>query len=479
MTRLLALLALLAFVSPTPTHAADRPPNVILMLIDDMGWTDLGCYGSKYYETPHIDSLAKDGMRFTRAYSACTVCSPTRAAILTGKYPARLHITDWIAGHQRPNAKLKIPDWQKWLPLKEETLAERLRSTGYATASIGKWHLGGPEFYPETQGFDKNIAGTAGGSPPSYFSPYKIETLADGPNKEFLTDRLGQEAIHFIEANKAKPFFIYMPHYAVHTPIMGKPDVVAKYQAKRAVGGHTNPVYAALVESVDDCVGAMRAKLSELGLAENTIFIFTSDNGGLNKSVSANGWSVGPTDNSPSRLGKGSAFDGGVHIPLIIAWPGKIKASSLCDAPVISCDHYPTLLELTRTADAAGHKADGESLVPVLTQQGSLKRDTIYWHYPHYHPGSATPYSAVREGDWRLIEFHEDKHVELYNTRLDPGEADNLAYTNREKATALTHKLHTWLSETGAQMPEPNPAYDPEKSWGGNGKKGKGKGKAP
>jgi arylsulfatase A len=475
MSRLLALLALLAFHSPQ-LIAADRPPNVIFMLIDDMGWTDLGCYGSKYYETPNIDALASDGMRFTRAYSACTVCSPTRAAILTGKYPARLHLTDWIAGHERKLAKLKIPEWQKWLPLEEETLAERLHSAGYATASIGKWHLGGPDYWPTKQGFDINIGGTAAGQPPSYFSPYKIETLPDGADKEFLTDRLGQEANRFIEANKAKPFFIYMPHYAVHTPIMGKPEVIAKYQAKRATGGHYNPVYAALVESVDDCVGAMRAQLRELGLAEDTIFIFTSDNGGLNKSVSAKGWSVGPTDNSPSRLGKGSVFEGGVHIPLIVAWPGKIKGGTISDEPVISCDHYPTLLALTGSADAEGHITDGASLAPLLTQTGSLQRDAIYWHYPHYHPGSATPYSAVLAGEWRLVEFHEDHHVELYNTRLDPGEADNLAYSNPATATALTTQLHDWLKATNAQMPEPNPAYDPEKSWGGEGKaKGKDK----
>jgi arylsulfatase A-like enzyme len=246
--------------------AADTPPNIIVMLIDDMGWTDLGCYGSKYYETPNIDQLAKDGMRFTQAYSACTVCSPTRAAMLTGKSPARLHLTDWIAGHKPENPRLLIPDWTMQLPLREETIAERLKTRGYATASIGKWHLGGEEFYPTKHGFDANIGGTQGGSPPSYFSPYKIATLPDGPEGEFLTDRLTDEAVKFIEKNKTKPFFVYLPHYAVHTPIMGKPDVIAKYQAKPAAGGHSNPVYAALVESVDDGVGKLRAKLEELQL---------------------------------------------------------------------------------------------------------------------------------------------------------------------------------------------------------------------
>ncbi len=460
------ILLIIALISAPITRAADQKPNVILMLIDDMGWTDLGCYGSKYYETPHIDKLAADGVRFTQAYSACTVCSPTRAAVLTGKYPARLHITDWIAGHNRPGARLKIPDWKKELPLEEETIAERLRSAGYATASIGKWHLGGPAFWPEAQGFDRNIAGTDGGSPPSYFSPYKIKTLTDGPEGEFLTDRLTSEAIGFIEKSKDKPFFIYMPHYAVHTPIMGKKEVIAKYQAKRADGGHCNPVYAALVESVDDSVGRLRAKLDELKLTQTTIFIFTSDNGGLSGTVNGGGWKRGPTDNSPSRWGKGSAFDGGVHIPLIVSWPAKVKAGATCDVPVISCDHYPTLLEATGVPAKDGQTIDGESLMPLLTQTGNLKRDAIYWHYPHYHPGSATPYSAIREGDWKLIEWFEDSHVELYNLKRDIGEMDNVAPVHTEIASRLVGKLHTWRTGAGAQLPTANPQYNAERSWG-------------
>lgn len=450
----------------TPALAADRKPNVILMLIDDMGWTDLGCYGSKYFETPHIDLLAADGMRFSQAYSACTVCSPTRAAIMTGKYPARLHVTDWIAGHNRPNARLKIPEWTKQLPLEEETLAERLKTAGYATASIGKWHLGEEPFWPEHQGFDRNIAGTGGGSPPSYFSPYKIKTLPDGPDGEFLTDRLTVEACSFIEANKDRPFFVYLPHYAVHTPIMGKKEVIAKYQAKPAVSGHSNPVYAALVESVDDSVGRLRAKLAELNLTNDTLLIFTSDNGGLSGTVNGQGWRRGPTDNSPSRWGKGGAYDGGVHIPLIISWPGKIKPGSVCDVPVISCDHYPTVLEAAGVPVKPGQVIDGESLVPLLTQAESLKRDAIYWHYPHYHPGSATPYSAIREGDWKLIEWFEDGRIELYNLTRDVGEMDNLAPVRTELASRLHEKLKMWREKVGAQLPTTNPDYDPEKSWG-------------
>ncbi len=466
LTFLLAL-GLLAF---SPVQA--RQPNVIFMLIDDMGWTDLGCYGSKYYETPNIDKLAKDGMRFTEAHSACTVCSPTRSAIMTGKYPARTHITDWIAGHDRPFAKLKIPDWRKYLPLEEETIAKRFKSAGYSTISIGKWHLGGPEYWPEHQGFDINVGGMDIGSPPSYFSPYKIKTLPDGPEGEFLPERLTGEAVKFIDGHKDQPFFIYFPHYAVHTPINAKKEIIAKYQAKRAVGGHSNPVYAGLVESVDDSVGVLRAKLEELGLGKDTIFIFTSDNGGLSQMVNGKGWSRGPTDNSPARLGKGSAYEGGTRIPLIVTWPGQIKAGSECKEPVISCDHYPTLLELTGIADAAGHQSDGQSMAALLRETGSFQRESIYWHYPHYHPGSATPYSAVRQGEWKLVEFFEDMHAELYNLRRDPGESDNVARENPDQVKAMVANLHAWRDSVGAQIPVPNPNYNPEKAWDGKGTEG-------
>jgi arylsulfatase A-like enzyme len=443
--------------------AQDRPPNVVLMLVDDMGWTDIGCGGSKYYETPNIDQLAKDGMRFTDAYSACTVCSPTRAAILTGKSPARLQITDWIAGHERPFARLTIPEWTKYLPLEEETLAEKLKAKGYATASIGKWHLGGPAFYPEKQGFDVNIGGTDRGSPPSYFSPYGIATLSDGPKGEFLTDRLTSEAINFMEENKEKPFFIYLPHYAVHTPIQAKPEVVAKYQKKAPSRGHSDPVYAALVESVDDSVGRLRAALEKLALRENTLFIFTSDNGGLSHLVNAKGWSRGPTDNSPARLGKGSAYDGGVRVPFIAVWPEVIPQGEKCDVPVISYDVLPTVLAAVSGTEVKSQGVDGESLMPLLTQKDLIKRGAIYWHYPHYHPGSATPYSATREGDWKLIEFYEDSRVELYNLRRDPGETQNMAEVDGDVTERLLKQLHQWRADVGAHEPEGNPDFDPER----------------
>jgi len=391
-------------------------------------------------------------MRFNQAYSACTVCSPTRAAILTGQYPARLHVTDWIAGHVQPFARLKVPDWTMHLPLETTNLARLLKPVGFASASIGKWHLGGPAFYPEKQGFDVNIAGTAAGQPPSYFAPYRIATLREGPTGEFLSDRLTDEALKFIEKNKNRPFFLYLPHYAVHTPLMAKRHVIEKY--KKKADPHApqhNAVYAGLVESVDDSIGHIMQKLEELKLASNTIVIFNSDNGGL----------IGSTVNLGLRAGKGSSYEGGVRVPLIAKWPGVTKAGSVCETPVISVDYLPTILEMTGVKDGSKQPLDGESLGPLLKQAGSLKRDAIYWHYPHYHPGGATPYGAVRQGDFKLIEFYEDNHVELYNLKDDLAEKNDLAKTMPDQAAALRRKLHQWRASVGAQLPAPNPDYRP------------------
>ncbi len=448
------LALLLAAVLADPLLAAGvEKPNIVLILVDDMGWTDLGCFGSTYYETPNIDRLARQGMRFTDAYSACTVCSPTRGCVLTGQYPARLHITDWIPGHARPKAKLRVPDWMMHLPLETTNLGRSLHSAGYATASVGKWHLGHEEYWPEKQGFDLNIAGCHMGQPPSYFAPYKIPTLTEGPRGEFLSERLTTEALGFIERNKDRPFFLYFPHYAVHTPLMGKPEVVAKYKKKADPNApHHNPTYAALVESVDDSVGRILEKLDELKLEGRTLLIFTSDNGGLLRS----------TSNVPLRAGKGSAYEGGVRVPLIIKWPGVTAPGSVCRTPVISADHFPTLLALSGAASDPRHVVDGESIEPLLRQSGGLKRDTLYWHYPHYHPGGATPYGAIRERDFRLVEFYEDNHVELYNLADDIGETRDLATTLPDQAAALRRKLHDWRDRVGAQMPTPNPDFDPK-----------------
>jgi arylsulfatase A len=443
--------------APFARAAAARPPNVIVILVDDLGWADLGCYGSTFHQTPNIDRLAHAGVRFTQAYSACTVCSPTRASLLTGKYPARVHLTDWIAGHSRPDAKLRVPDWTKYLPTNEWTLAKSFKSAGYATASIGKWHLGGPEFYPTQQGFDLNIGGTDRGQPPSYVSPYKIATLPEGPPGEFLTDREAAEACRFIETNRARPFFIYLPHYAVHQPIAGKPEVVAKYRAQaRPDSPQHNATYAALLESVDDALGRIRAKLDELNLADHTIIIFTSDNGGL-----ILGGQNAPTSNAPLRSGKGSPYEGGVRVPLIVHWPGQLKAGSVSEVPVMSLDLYPTILEMTSLKDARGHTADGVSLVPVLHGARSLRRDALYWHYPHYHPGGATPYGAIRRGDFKLLEFFEDGRLELYDLKKDPFEQHDLASEQSATARRLQRRLALWRETVDAQMPTPNPNYKP------------------
>lgn len=451
--RALLALALALLISPL-ARAAGRPTNVVLILIDDFGWTDLSCYGSTFYETPNVDRLATQGMRFTNAYSACTVCSPTRASLMTGLYPARLHLTDWIAGHKRPFAKLNVPDWTMHLDLEQPNLAKTLKAHGYATASIGKWHLGGPEYYPEKQGFDLNLGGTDKGQPPTYFSPYKIPNLPDGPEGEFLSDRLTNEAIKFITANKDKPFFLYLPHFAVHQPIAAKKDVIEKYKKKAdATAPQHNPIYAGLVESVDDSVGAIVKGLDDLKLADDTLLIFASDNGGL----------LPVTSNLGIRAGKGSAYEGGIRTPLIVRWPGHVKPGTTSDTPVITADYYPTILAALGFDDVPNHKPDGTSILPVLTGAGGLNRSALYWHYPHYHPGGATPHSAVRDGDLKLIEFFEDNHLELYDLKADPKEEHNLATERPQDAQRLHAELQKWRADVGAQLPTPNPNYDPAK----------------
>jgi arylsulfatase A-like enzyme len=450
---------LLTLVFVTASHAAERPDgklNVVLILADDLGWTDLACYGSDLYETPHLDQLAKHGLCFTQAYSACTVCSPTRAALMTGKYPARLHLTDWSPGQMPDNPKLLAPDWTKELPLKEQTLAEHFKAAGYATASIGKWHLGGETCAPERQGFDVNLAGTDKAAPPSYFPPYGIPNLPDGPAGEYLTDRLGDEAAKRIGQWKDRPFFLYLPHFAVHTPIQGRPDLVAKYKAKpRAKLRHKNSHYAAMVESLDAAVGRVLDALERNGIAERTLVIFTSDNGGrITKDT---------TSNAPLRFGKASAYEGGVRVPLIIRWPGVTAPGSECDTPVITMDLFATALE------AAGISAphhDGVSLAPLLRVRGGLARSELVVLMMRVVPeqlGGAMPYSALRAGDLKLVEFHDDNRVELYDLRTDIGEAHDLAASQPEKAAALRERLHAWRREVDAQMPVPNPRHDPSR----------------
>lgn len=469
--------ALAAALGAQALAAAEPPsrPNVVVILIDDLGFTDLHCSGSKLYETPGVDRLAAEGMRFTHAYSACTVCSPTRAALLTGRYPARLHVTDFIAGHLRPYAKLRVPDWTKHLPLEELTLAERLKTAGYATCVIGKWHLGSEGFEPTRQGFDVAIAADGRGQPPSYFSPYNIPSLPDGPQGEYLTDRLTDEAVKFIDDHQQQPFFLYLPHYTVHTPIQPRPDLKQHYderlgyatsksdasvgskvpdaaqsQRKPRIGEQENPSYAAMVDSMSRSVGRLLDTLAARGLAERTLVIFASDNGGL----------LQVTGNQPARAGKGSAYEGGVRVPLIVRWPGVIQAGSTSAAAVMTIDLLPTILSAAGVP--AGDTAlDGVDVLPILKGQQADVDRPLYWHYPHYHPGGATPYGAVRQGDYRLVEFYEDNHVELYNLQDDEGEQRDLATAEPERAAQLRRQLAEWRAAVGAQMPTPNPDYDP------------------
>jgi len=457
------------------TALAKEPPqkpwNVVVILVDDLGPTDLGCTGSRFYETPHIDRLASQGMRFTQGYAACTVCSPTRAALLTGKYPARLHLTDWIPGHVRPRAKLRIPDWRMYLPLEELTLAERLHEAGYATAHVGKWHLGDPPYFPQHQGFDLNIGGTQWGSPGSYFWPYgkadRRVPLEGGHEGEYLTDRLTDEAMKFITANKGKPFFLYFAHYAVHTPLQAKEQLVRYYEKKLAeanargdnLNGQQCPVYAAMIHSLDQSVGRILETLDSLQLTERTIVIFTSDNGGL---VLPACQKRPVTHNIGLRAGKGSAYEGGVRVPWIIRWPGVTAPGSVSHQPIMTIDLYPTVLDMLGLADDPSHHSDGISVANVLRGEGSLPDRALFWHYPHYHPGGATPYSAVRHGDWKYIHFYEDNHGELYNLKEDPEESQDLAGRFPEKVAELRATLEKWLKEVNAQFPTPNPNYRPE-----------------
>jgi arylsulfatase A-like enzyme len=432
------------------TQAFATPPNVIVILTDDLGATDLGCTGSKFYETPNIDRLAQDGVQFTQAYSSCTVCSPSRAALLTGKYPARLHLTDWIPGYPAPaNAQVKIPDWQKFISTDTTTLPQQFKSAGYSTALIGKWHLSPnakefDNYSPQKYGFDINLGGNHLGQPGSFFSPYKIPNLQDGPTNEFLTDRESNEAIKFIEQNQTKPFFLYLAHYAVHQPIAGKAEVITKFEEKNNQNVKKyNATYAALISSVDDSVGKIRETLKRLKLSDNTIIVFTSDNGGLPK----------VTDNSPHRDGKGSAYEGGVRVPFIIYWPKANFHQSTQSTPVQSIDIYPSLIEMTGIASQSS-TIDGVSLAPLLNTSRPFPLRDLFWHYPHYHRvGGARPYSAIRSGNYRLIHFYEDNRDELYNLAKDPSESYDLSNSEVELKISLKKKLDAWLQSTGAQLP--------------------------
>jgi arylsulfatase A-like enzyme len=466
----------------TPLKSMSHPskPNIILINVDDLGWADLSCFGSSFYETPNIDQLTSKGMRFTNAYAACAVCSPTRAAILTGRYPARLGLTDWIHHLDREaniaigtgknpteyvgneTQKLLCPPNPYWMELEEITIAEVLKSSGYTTCHIGKWHLGHRDWYPEKQGFDINSGRCEIGQPPTYFDPYyqnprrsSIPTLAPRKQGEYLTDREGDEAIRFITKNKNLPFFLHLCHYAVHTPLEAKNELINKYRAKEKTL-QNNTIYAAMIESVDQVLGKIMFTLDELNLNSKTLVFFTSDNGGL----------LGhSTDNTPLRSGKGYPYEGGIRVPLIVNWTGVVEAATVNEIPVSSIDFFPTICEVVGVELPKNRPIDGVSFVPILKQDESIKRaekierEALYWHFPHYRGMDVVPYSIIRKGDWKLIKRYEGKTFELFNLKDDLEERHDISAQLPEKVRELNFMLSDWLMNTGAKLPRTNPNY--------------------
>ncbi len=481
-------------------------PNVIFFLIDDFGWSDLGCYGSRLYETPNIDRFAREGIRFTNAYAACHVSSPTRASILTGKYPATIHLTEWLPGRKNfPFQRLMGPIINQQLPYEEITLPEALKDYGYTTAIYGKWHLGNEPSTPSAHGFDVQVPEGSVHGVQNYFSPFNMKGIEEKEG-DYLTDRLTDKALEFIDNYKDKPFFLYLSHFAVHNPVQGKKDLTKKYEEKLktmppAEGpshilegnpddpnpvsieeartllenveyqGYTdlpnrmvkimqhqdNAEYAAMVESMDQSFGRVMAKLKELDLDDNTIVIFFSDNGGR-------GNGKGSTSNLPLRGGKGWLYEGGIRVPLIVKWPRHGTKGMVCDVPVISIDFYPTIMEMTGGRVPGEQKVEGVSIVPLLEGKEPPDRDDIYWHFPHYsNHGRQSPGGAIRSGNYKLIEYYENYSVQLFDLEEDPGEQHDISSSLPEKVNEMRNKLHQWREKVNAQMPGPNPDYDPEK----------------
>ncbi len=455
-------------------HAGTAKMNVVFILVDDWGWADAGVQGSDFFETPNIDRFARKSLRFTQAYAAAAICSPTRAAIMTGKSPARLDMTIWHEGAMQGGPKkrrLLAAKAQPNLPREEVTLAELFKKQNYFTAHIGKWHLGRAAYYPETQGYDVNIGGTYWGAPATFFWPYRgpwsendpeLRYVPVGPGQpgDYLTDELTDHALQIIQQQKARPFFLNLWFHTVHTPIEGKPALVKHFKEKEPGKIHSHPEYAAMVASMDENVGRVLRALDELKLADNTVVILTSDNGGVDFKTSKSG-NIAPTQNAPFRSGKGTLYEGGIRVPLMIRWPGLIKPGTECGEMVTSQDFFPTL------AEGFGHKKvdlpehDGVSLLPQLRDPKTrLTRKTLYWHYPHYYP-RMTPGSAVRDGNWKLIHYYEDDRMELFNLGEDPGETKDLAATQSDQVRDLRAKLNNWRKSTDAKAPVPNPDWQP------------------
>lgn len=449
--------------------SADRP-SFVFFLVDDLGYMDIGANNPKtFYETPNIDALAADGMRFTQGYAANPVCSPTRFSIMTGKHPSRADATNFFSG--RRAGRFLPAELNDRMPLAETTVAEALRSAGYRTAFLGKWHLGPTEeYWPEHQGFDVNIGGHVRGLPRSYFSPYSNPRLKDGPRGEHLTARLTNEAVRLIDDMKDEPFLLYMSYYTVHTPLQAPADLVEKYRKKalsvdasldefgpeeqvlpnakerrvRQVQKHAT--YAAMVESLDASVGRILAKLKDAGIDDNTVVCFTSDNGGLSTSEGL------PTSNLPLRGGKGWLYEGGIREPFLIRWPGVVKGGSTSDVPVVSTDFYPTMLDMAGLPLQPAQHRDGQSLVPLLKGGSPPKRSAIFWHYPHYSNQGGFPGAAIRMGDFKLIERFEDGRTHLYDLRTDIGERVDLAEQMPERVSTMKARLHAWYGEVDAKF---------------------------
>lgn len=449
----------------------ERKMNVILVLMDDLGQRDLACYGSSFYETPAVDQLAREGMLFTDAYAACPVCSPTRASLMTGRYPARIGLTDWLVGKRR--GKMLPAEYLDHMPLEETTIAECLREAGYTSASIGKWHLGPEPYYPEHQGFDINIGGCHLGHPPSYFWPYGDASvrvpITPGQPDEYLTDRLTDEAIRFIRRNAGKPFFVYLSHYAVHNPQQSRDHWTRHFadklrsmpeqpgpefddwRGRRVRCKQNQPVYAGMIASADEGLARIVDELKHQGIYDQTVLIFMSDNGGLSTAEGT------PTSNRPLAGGKGWLHEGGIRVPLIIRWPGVTRPGSVCRVPVISNDLFPTILRMAGMGLRSDLHCDGADLTPLLRGGDGLERDVLYWHYPHYSNQGCTPCGAIREGNLKLIEEYENGRCELYDLAADIGETRDLSDSRPQDVLRLRGRLANWRGTVGAKMPRPDP----------------------
>src|SRR5262245_3910324 len=463
-------IVLVMLSSALPAEETIRP-NIVVILADDLGAVDLGCYGADLCETPRLDGFAKESVLFRQAYSSAPVCSPTRAAPTTGQHPARLGITIWSEGSLGgpQNRKLLQGQSRHDLPHAEVTLAERLHDAGYMTALVGKWHLGDADHAPETQGFDLNIGGTRWGAPQSFFWPYRgagrfgqefryVPGLPVGRSGDYLTDQLTDAAIDFIDGAAQKPFFLYLAQHAPHTPIEAPAALVEHFQAKlRPEMKHQNAGYAGMVKNLDDNVGRVLDHLHRRGLTDKTIVVFTSDNGGYIGVDRRSEFPTPCTNNYPLRSGKGSLYEGGIRVPLLIRWPGALAGQRT--QPVVTCDLFFTLLAAAGLSPGADQPDDGMDLSALIRDsQARISRNRLLWHYPHYYE-TTTPVSAIRAGDWKLLEYFEDGRRELFNLSDDPQESRDLAATQPERVAELTRQLTAWLEDVEAKLPQPNPQY--------------------